>query len=308
MNLCFQLESFLRVAERDENLNNSSTCLYLSLLFEFARSNRESVQISRKRMMKSAKIGSIATYHKSISYLHALGYICYTPSYNPKTGSKLSIPSFFGPVQSFTTGLKSEQVKRTEPVQILASSSESERVEGVQPVQILASSSESERVEGVQPVQILVSSSKSERVEVQKMNGFKNQTSAEKPVNKGMKRSSSKNEQLPLEHNIYSNSLSITIKKEEIKNPSSGAEGTSVSRSPKIEQVKEYFIQNQSSSFEAERFFTYYTQQNWKNKEGKPISNWVFAAKYWIERSLAPHNASLLNTQVETNKRYDIPL
>lgn len=240
--------------------------------------------------MKAAKIGSIATYHKSISYLHALGYICYTPSYNPKTGSKLSIPFFFGPVQSLATGLKSEQVKRIEPVQILSSRSENERVEGVQ------------------PVQKMTSCSKTEQVEVQKMNGFKNQTSAETPVNKGKKRSSLKNEQLPSEHNIYSNSLSITRKKEEIKNPSSGAEGTSVQTCPKIEQVKEYFIQSQLSSFEAERFFNYYTQQNWKNKEGKPISNWVFAAKYWMERSQRSQGAPSLNTQVETNKRYDIPL
>lgn len=48
-------------------------------------------QTSRRKLMQSSHIRSIATYHKIIKELQAFGYITYAPSYHPKEGSTISL-------------------------------------------------------------------------------------------------------------------------------------------------------------------------------------------------------------------------
>lgn len=47
--------------------------------------------VSRRKLMFSAHIRSIATYHKVISDLQAFGYLQYWPSYHPVKGSLVSL-------------------------------------------------------------------------------------------------------------------------------------------------------------------------------------------------------------------------
>jgi hypothetical protein len=47
------------------------------------------MNITRRKVLELSRIGNIVTYHKCIKELEMFGYIKYTPSYNPKTGSML---------------------------------------------------------------------------------------------------------------------------------------------------------------------------------------------------------------------------
>ena len=49
----------------------------------------KSVNITRRKVMETAHIQSIATYHKYLKELEQMGYIKYTPSYHPKDGSRV---------------------------------------------------------------------------------------------------------------------------------------------------------------------------------------------------------------------------
>ena len=47
------------------------------------------ISITRREIMKSAHIKSIATYHKCVKQLKEFGYLEYFPSYDPLLGSRI---------------------------------------------------------------------------------------------------------------------------------------------------------------------------------------------------------------------------
>jgi hypothetical protein len=85
-----QLSSFIRQSVADTRLKpvHLSVCLALINLWI---NNRFVLPyaISRKIIMRAARIRSIATYHKVIRELAALGYITYNPSYHPVKASSV---------------------------------------------------------------------------------------------------------------------------------------------------------------------------------------------------------------------------
>lgn len=83
------LQTFFKVASEDVRLSTTHLGLYFVLYnLWVAQGCKKSVNITRKKVMKHAKI-SIATYHKCIKELQEWDYIQYIPSYNPATGSLL---------------------------------------------------------------------------------------------------------------------------------------------------------------------------------------------------------------------------
>lgn len=51
----------------------------------------ETIYISRKKVMRFAKIKSFVTYHKCIMELEKFGYLIYIPSYHPEQGSTIHL-------------------------------------------------------------------------------------------------------------------------------------------------------------------------------------------------------------------------
>jgi len=74
----------------DDRITPYHVSIYMALLSKW-----QSVEcakyfyISRRYIMKAAKVNSLATYHKCIKELVSFGYIHYGPSYNPKQGSRI---------------------------------------------------------------------------------------------------------------------------------------------------------------------------------------------------------------------------
>lgn len=76
----------------DDRISVRHIGVYVALLHLWSRNHMANpFQISRRAVMKLAKIGSVVTYHKCIKELTASGYINYEPSYDPNYGSKIEI-------------------------------------------------------------------------------------------------------------------------------------------------------------------------------------------------------------------------
>ena len=106
MNYIKHLTGFFKKTATIKNINPSHISLYLAL-FQCWNINRfkNPITINREEIMISSKIKSKATYHKCMKELQALGFIKYTPSFNPYLGSVVEI---YNLSETATTGSKNE--------------------------------------------------------------------------------------------------------------------------------------------------------------------------------------------------------
>ncbi|OJW83632.1 MAG: hypothetical protein BGO69_04865 [Bacteroidetes bacterium 46-16] len=83
---------FVNAARGDSRIRPMHISLYLAF-YNYWVENRCSnpVHISRRKIMQTAKIRSIATYHKTLGELCQYRYIIYEPSYDPRYGSAISL-------------------------------------------------------------------------------------------------------------------------------------------------------------------------------------------------------------------------
>jgi hypothetical protein len=73
----------------DPRLRSVHICLYAAIAYHCARAGQNHIQISRKALMRSARIRSIVTYHSCIRDLARYGHIDYQPSYHPLRASRI---------------------------------------------------------------------------------------------------------------------------------------------------------------------------------------------------------------------------
>ena len=86
------MDHFIMRAAGDGKLLPSHISLFIAIFFYCPSSDISKVfQVCRKKLMRLSKIRSNATYHKCISELDSLGYISYSPSYDPFRGSQIQI-------------------------------------------------------------------------------------------------------------------------------------------------------------------------------------------------------------------------
>lgn len=101
MNYIRHLTAFYTLAVDEERLSSTHMSMYMAL-FQLWNLNRfrNPVSITRGEVMRVSKINAVATYHKCIKDLDALGFIIYTPSYNPFKGSLITMLEFSSPTPS----------------------------------------------------------------------------------------------------------------------------------------------------------------------------------------------------------------
>jgi hypothetical protein len=95
MNYIKHLTGFFNRIAMENTLNPTHISLYLTI-FQCWNVNRfkNPIIISRDEMMKGSKIASNATYHKCIKELQRLGYLEYHPSFNPYSGTSITVHNF----------------------------------------------------------------------------------------------------------------------------------------------------------------------------------------------------------------------
>ena len=73
---------FVTKAESDERLLQSHLMLFVAMYYLYRQTGRQNcVKVTRSKLMRLAKMGSISTYHKCIKELAKYEYIIYQPSY-----------------------------------------------------------------------------------------------------------------------------------------------------------------------------------------------------------------------------------
>lgn len=87
-------------------------------------------------------------------------------------------------------------------------------------------------------------------------------------------------------------------------------------KTPDIKEIKEFFLVNNQTEVDADKFFNYYESNGWKIGGKSPMKNWKAAARNWILRSaefnISPGKKEQTlkpgDIKLNKNKRYDIKL
>ena len=74
-------------------------------------------------------------------------------------------------------------------------------------------------------------------------------------------------------------------------------------KTPTMDEVKQYLMDNKYTTFSANKFFNYYNNLGWKSKDGKPITDWQKLADVWNKKQLENDNKTYekLATKGEKN-------
>lgn len=95
MNYIKHLTGFFNRIAREKSINPTHISLYITI-FQYWNVNRfkNPINVTRFEMMKGSKISSNATYHRCIKELQRLGYLEYIPSFNPHSGTLVTLFDF----------------------------------------------------------------------------------------------------------------------------------------------------------------------------------------------------------------------
>lgn len=327
MNYIKHLTGFFEKVATDKTLNPTHVSLYMSL-FQFWNCNRfkNPISISRDEVMRISKISSKATYHKCLKNLHSLGYINYEPSYNPFKGSHVYLFNFSDDLKPIPKSEKTT-IPKNEPVFELVNE---------QVVNKLYTGSGTSIETGTE--QALVSYINNTNIpnisndlkivnldEQAKKNenddGFLKNIGAEKK-----EKSSAKKEMMETladdNRQIYPSFADTDKKqteksrqKDEFENSNLSSRAQSRELNPTIENVKDYFLNQNFPELEAIKFFNYFSSNGWLVGGKTPMVDWQAAAQNWMLNSInfnhytdtTPTNrAKHLNTG--TDKDYSEPL
>jgi hypothetical protein len=118
MNYIKHLTGFFNRIAFEKSLNPTHISLYITI-FQFWNVNRfkNPITVTRYEMMKGSKISSNVTYHKCIKELQRLGYLEYIPSFNPYSGTLITVFDFSDADKSkfFDKETTSSKNERTTP-------------------------------------------------------------------------------------------------------------------------------------------------------------------------------------------------
>lgn len=235
-------------------------------------------------MMKGSKIASNATYHKCIKELQRLGYLEYHPSFNPYSGTSIT-------VHNFSDGYKSKTNSTT------------------------CSKNESTTSINEQPFSQLTEQVNSQPY-IYNNKTFKNKRNIDREPETEIKNDDlifKKEKKKKKETALL---LDATAKKQIKKQKEKSSAKKEI---PEMELVKDYFKFQEHSEFEAERFFNYYSSNGWLIGGKIQMKDWKASARNWMlntskfnvnvpKSSVAKEAIRPQKLHTTTDKNYDEPL
>ncbi|NDP21167.1 MAG: transcriptional regulator [Paludibacter sp.] len=288
MNYIKHLTGFFNRIALENTLNPTHISLYITI-FQCWNVNRfkNPITITRDEMMKGSKIASNATYHKCIKDLQRLGYLDYNPSFNPYSGTSIT-------VHNFSEGYKS----KSDDNALTCSKNESTRSKNDR------SSSKNEQPIGQATEQV------NGQLYIENKKTYKNNIN-------NIERTPEfeiLDDNLILENQEKNQNKKSCAKKEKAKTITSNEV-----QNPTLELTKEYFKFQEYSEFEAERFFNYYSSNGWLIGGKTKMKDWKAAARNWMMNTnkfnaKMPQNIPVkeqtraYNLHTETEKNYAEPL
>jgi hypothetical protein len=300
MNYIKHLTGFFNSIAIEKTLNPTHISLYITI-FQCWNVNRfkNPFTITREEMMRGSKIASTATYHKCIKELQRLGYLDYNPSFNPYTGTSITIHNLQGGSkskfeESEVHSLQNEGVdKRT-----------SSKTKQVNPLTCLKNEQGNEQAtkQGIEQPYIYNNKTNTNNINLDiepEFKFFDNSSFLENQ--EGKEKSSAKKE------------------KEKVVTSSLSTKAVPMDEMPTLELVKEYFKFQANTEFEAERYFNYYSSNGWLIGGKSKMKDWKAAARNWMLNTTkftikTPQNAPATNQSradnlhTLTDKNYAEPL
>ncbi|MGC4041916.1 MAG: transcriptional regulator [Flavobacterium sp.] len=258
MNYIKHLTGFFEKVADDRNLNPTHISLYMSL-FQFWNCNRfkNPISISRDEIMRISKISSKATYHKCLKALHAQGYIKYEPSYNPFRGSHVFLFNFSENLKPFSKADKSATTFfEHDSKQVL--NSKQAASETADELVLAPSTNNTNQLNNPN------SSNLDEPEKKIEENQFIFRKSEEKEKGSAEK------------------------EKEEMFSTFAGTDEKQIERvsqnlhPPELDEVLQYFREQQFPELEANKFFNYFKSNGWLVGGKTPMADWKAAATNWM--------------------------
>ena len=291
MNYIKHLSGFFQKISYDTDLNPTHVSLYMAL-FQTWNVNRfqNPINITRNEMMRISKIYSKATYHKCINELHEKEYIKYEPSHNPFKGSLIYVNSL--------------EISLEQP-----SKKEQRRSKKEQPIEQVVNKYKTSTLPT--PRQALVSY----------INNT-NSTNALNLENESAQEKKSDGEDFEIENLIPTEKKKKKLreKKENSKNAIPSMSSRVKLRDegqipPKLDDVKQYFVSQNTEEIEAERFFNHFQSNGWLVGGKSKMYNWQASANNWILNlqtfkplKMVISNPVPGNLKTSNQKKYDEPL
>lgn len=297
MNYIKHLTGFFAKVSPDLDFNPTHISLYMAL-FQIWNQNRfeNPICISREEIMRISKISSYSTYHKCIRDLVEKEYIVYNPSFNPYKGTTIEMVN----LDFYIKPISKKEAKR-----LSASLKNEQAIEQVD-----------EQV--VEPVLYRHCTSSVQVYNIDNINNT-NSTNSTNILNLGEEQTQKINDE---------NDLSVSKKENDVKEiPQQSdevkpAEKNEISKSvipndserplPDLDEVKNFFLENNFPVLEAEKFFNYYSSNGWLVGGKTKMKNWKAAARNWMlnyqkfqKNNTAPQPNHL---QTQNLKNYAEPL
>jgi hypothetical protein len=281
MNYIKHLTGFFDKVAKDKLLNPSHVSLYIAL-FQFWNINRfrNPISISRHEIMRISKISSLATYHRCLKLLDAHGYIKYEPSFNPYKGSHVFLFNFADDLKPTARNERTATSIFEHVNEQVVNKHRTSTETGSEQV------SEQALVPYINNTNILNDSNSLNLGEPAKKNenesfNFLNVEDQEKEKSSAKKEkenpelsTSSFTEEKTVEHvrHLFANQIE--------KPPENYSEKPLPN--PTVEEVINYFREQNYPEIEANKFFNYFKSIGWLVGGKTPMADWPAAARNWM--------------------------
>jgi predicted DNA-binding protein YlxM (UPF0122 family) len=287
MNYIKHLTGFFKKINNETNLNPTHISLYLAL-FQCWNVNRfkNPTGISREEIMKASKINSKATYHKCMKELELLGFMEYNPTFNPHSCSNI-IMANFSEEEKTISKIPQPTRSKNQPVHNLTESKNEQVIEQVnEQLYIYNKKQTAENI--LNNIKIDIDKN-SINQPVQNLNPLII------PKEKKIKEKSCAKKEKPVELELIFDHII-----------------------PTLELAIDYFLSQQNTETEANKFFNYYSSIGWLIGGKTKMKDWKAAARNWMlntAKFAANVSKSDYNSQpkpmhlhTSTQKNYDEPL
>lgn len=310
MNYIRHLNGFFARLYEDKRMSSYHISLYFALFQQWnAQRFADQFIISRAEMMELSRLGSMNTYARCMKELDVWGYIIYIPSSNLHTGSRVTCIRF--DTASDTTG---NTARDTGIENDTAGGAATDTAGNTSIKNDTARDIPTDTARSTGTTSDLKSDTGSSTAgDTARSTGIENDTADDTARNTAS--------DTPFINIINKNKQEEESSKRNSKEKDSGEgenpnkNGVTKTRIPEFEVIKLFFEQNQSSTDEAQKFYSRYQSSGWKTGDMKAIVSWQAVARKWIENNQnnktdeREHNQNRTGQlSVTVNKNYNEPL
>jgi hypothetical protein len=314
MNYIRHLNGFFAQLAEDKRMSSYHISLYFALFQQWNEQRfAEQFIITRGETMDLSRLGSLNTYARCMKELTEWGYIRYNPSSNLHAGSRVTCIRFdtAGDTASdiagdtaISTGIENDTAGGTATDTASSTSIRNDTARNTTTDTARSTGTSSDLKSDTGSITA---------GDTARGTGIENDTADDTARNTAS--------DTPFINIINKNKQEEESSKRNSKEKDSGEgenpnkNGETKTRIPEFGVIKHFFEQNQSSTDEAQKFYSRYQSSGWKTGNLKAIVSWQAVARKWIENNQnnqtdeREHNQNRTGKlSVTVNKNYNEPL